>query len=110
MVQFCGALFNLGKALGMQGRADEATKAYGRAIEVLASGSAGACCPECNVLHLLKVKTSNPHGASLFCLNDWWQPEQKSGNWRCVFADVNLPNLYRTQEPLMAQADTGAVT
>ena len=34
-VQFCGALFNLGKALGMQGRADEARKAYGQAIEVL---------------------------------------------------------------------------
>ncbi|KAL3144289.1 hypothetical protein ABBQ32_004053 [Trebouxia sp. C0010 RCD-2024] len=30
---YCGALFNLGKALGMQGKADEATKAYGQAIE-----------------------------------------------------------------------------
>ena len=34
LVQYCGALFNLGKVLGMQGRADEATVAYGQAIEV----------------------------------------------------------------------------
>nr|QIG37617.1 sulfotransferase-like protein [Trebouxia lynnae] len=30
---YAGALFNLGKALGMQGKAEEASKAYGQAIE-----------------------------------------------------------------------------
>ena len=34
MLQYAGALFNLGKALGMQGKAEEASKAYGQAIEV----------------------------------------------------------------------------
>lgn len=76
LVQFCGALFNLGKALGMQGRADEATKAYGRAIEVLFfSGARSACCPECSTPHVLKANkirtTMLP--ASLGCLGPWQQ-------------------------------------
>ena len=34
MLQYCGALFNLGKALSMQGKAKEAAEAYDSAIQV----------------------------------------------------------------------------
>ena len=46
-LQYCGALFNLGKAFGMQGKADRAAEAYGQAIEVHI---------HCHCLYIMEVR------------------------------------------------------